>query len=337
MSNAAVGQVEYFCPYVPAELIRACGFEPVRVCPDGGQSERVIRREGLCPYTRGIIAHLVNGESQGPIILTSLCDQQRRIADMIGPKTQRPMFLMHLPAGRRAESHLYYLSELRRLADFLVQNGGVRPEDQMLADWMLKFEEARSRFLDAQPRLNARCFVELTFEYGRYVEDLDAWLGMFDIQKFERHDTSGIPLAVVGGPLMREDGFLFESIEAEGGRIVLNGTDFGERTFPAKLDRRRMDENPMLELADIYFGGIGHPFQRPNDLFYQWLGTSIKNRGVRGIILPRYAWCDVWHGEVQRMKEWSAVPVLDLDGGEGFYTAWGRIQTRVQAFLEMLT
>jgi benzoyl-CoA reductase/2-hydroxyglutaryl-CoA dehydratase subunit BcrC/BadD/HgdB len=342
MNNPVVGQVEYFCPYVPAELIRACGFEPVRLCPDSDRSDNVLRRVGLCPYARGMIANMLNRESNSPVILTTLCDQQRRIADLISLKSQRRLFLMHVPAGRRSESLLYYLSELRRLMDFLVNHGGCRPDNQTLAEWMLRFDDARGRLLDIQHKLNARRFTELSLNYCRHVEDFNAWLtGQYESESFTHQPFagrfgSGIPLAVVGGPLLRDDLFLFDRIETEGGRVVLNGGDFGERTFPAKPDRRRIEDNPMLELADAYLGGIPHPFQRPNDLFYQWLGDQIQTRGVRGIIVSRYAWCDVWHGEVRRMKDWSPIPVLDLDGGEGFYTAQSRIQTRVQAFLEML-
>jgi hypothetical protein len=59
-------------------------------------------------------------------------------------------------------------------------------------------------------------------------------------------------------------------------------------------------------------------------------------RHVRGIILHRYVWCDLWHAEGQRLKQWSPTPVLELDVGPDDTAAPNRIQGRIEAFLEML-
>jgi benzoyl-CoA reductase/2-hydroxyglutaryl-CoA dehydratase subunit BcrC/BadD/HgdB len=124
-------------------------------------------------------------------------------------------------------------------------------------------------------------------------------------------------------------------VEQSGGQIVFDATETGERTLPAAFDRRTIHEDPLAALTDAYFGSIPDPFRRPNNEFYKWLGLKIQERGVRGIILHRYLWCDIWHAEAQRIKEWLGLPFLQLDVTDaGFETA--RTLSRLQAFLEVL-
>ena len=81
---------------------------------------------------------------------------------------------------------------------------------------------------------------------------------------------------------------------------------------------------------------IPDAFRRPNTALYEWLGCAMGTREVRGIILRRYVWCDLWHAEVDRLRRWSPVPVLDLDGDRDDQSARGRTVGRIEAFLEML-
>ena len=53
---------------------------------------------------------------------------------------------------------------------------------------------------------------------------------------------------------------------------------------------------------------------------------------MKGVILVRCVWCDLWHAEIHRLREWLAVPLLDMDlDGED---PVNRCTTRIQAFLE---
>jgi benzoyl-CoA reductase/2-hydroxyglutaryl-CoA dehydratase subunit BcrC/BadD/HgdB len=145
-----------------------------------------------------------------------------------------------------------------------------------------------------------------------------------------------VPLALVGGPLADEDSGLFDLVERAGGRVVLDATEGGERTLPAPFDPERTRAGPLEELVDAYFGTIPDVFRRPNDRFYRWLGQQIASRGVRGILFRRYLWCDLWHAELDRLRQWSPVPVLDFDVVGEDDSALARTAGRLEAFLEML-
>ena len=57
---------------------------------------------------------------------------------------------------------------------------------------------------------------------------------------------------------------------------------------------------------------------------------------MRGVIVRRYVWCDMWHGEVYRLKEELDIPVIDIDVS-GQAGAYERVKSRIEAFVEMLS
>jgi len=150
-----------------------------------------------------------------------------------------------------------------------------------------------------------------------------------------REGPTLVPLALVGGPLLSTHFDIFDAIEKAGGEVVLDATETGERTLPAPLDRRRLKDDPLGELADAYFGTIPDAFRRPNTELYRWLKEKIAERGVRGIVFWHHVWCDTWRAEAQRMKEWTETPLLMLEASDdGVIDA--HAVSRVQSFLEVL-
>jgi benzoyl-CoA reductase/2-hydroxyglutaryl-CoA dehydratase subunit BcrC/BadD/HgdB len=143
-------------------------------------------------------------------------------------------------------------------------------------------------------------------------------------------------LALVGGPMSQGDYELLTAVEAAGARFVLDATEAGERTLPAHLDMDRLNADPREELVRIYFDSIPAVFQRPNDRLFAWLREQVAQRGVRGILVRRYVWCDHWHAELSRLREELSVPVLDWDGAGNDPRAQAGALGRMEAFLEIL-
>lgn len=194
---------------------------------------------------------------------------------------------------------------------------------------MLDYDAARAALRSAAATLSAR----------RYAEAIAALDGESHVAaNGDKHQQAptGVPLALVGGPLLDEDFVLYDVAERAGGRIVLDATEGGERTMPAPFDRRRVRDDPLGELADAYFGAIPDVSRRPNGELFAWLKRELAARGVRGVILHRYLWCDLWEAETYRIKEWCAVPVLALSTGDGTADARARTTAHVAAFLEVL-
>lgn len=287
--------------------------------------------EGVCPFTRRFINEALTNQRACGVIVTTVCDQMRRGFDIVR-KGDIPAFLMNVPnTWQNADARKLYLEELNRLGRFLMALGGKETSNGVLADIMLEYDSARRFTLAAKGYLSSRQYSEAIAEFNQG--------GKSDIGQHTADKkllTDGIPLAIIGGPLLREDLCLFDVVESCGGLIVLDATETGERGMCAQFDHRRLHEAPLMELANAYFGSIPDASRRPNNQLYDWLERELVYREVRGIIYRRLLWCDIWHAELYRLKQWTDLPVLDIDvSGQGEALSARCIQ-RIQAFVEML-
>ena len=320
----------YSCPFVPAEWIAAHGMSPRRVRPRAAMEPSVVGAAiGICPYASAFVNEVCLDSQADAVVLTTACDQMRRASELIRGNCDLPVFLMNVPSTwQSAAAQELYVDELKRLGRFLVQLGGRTPLQDELAKVMRNYDAKRSALRAAQSSLPPRRYSEAIALYDRANED-DSDLS--DGPRARR----GVPLALVGGPLMVDHLEIFDLVESSGGHVALDGTTSGERTVPAPFDSRVGERDAVSALAQAYFGSIPDAFRRPNDDLYRWLGREIADRDVRGIIFWRYVWCDIWHAELQRITEWSDVPVLEIEADDEPIN--GHIVSRVQAFLEVLT
>ena len=128
---------------------------------------------------------------------------------------------------------------------------------------------------------------------------------------------------------------VFDLIEEAGGHVAFDSTETGELTLPAPTDRRLLDEDPMSALAEAYFGSIPTAFRRPNSLLFSRLQREIQDRGIKGVVLHRFVWCDTWHAEARRLHDWLPVPTVELDASDEGSDVQ-RTRTRLGAFMEGL-
>ena len=322
----------YTCPYVPAEWIAAHGLRAARVVLDSvDPSLSPVRAEGVCPFVRSFIGEVMKNKGADGAVVTTVCDQMRRAFDIIVRHCDHPVFLMNVPSTwQTLTAQKLYVDELKRLSRFLIGLGGKSPSKDTLAQTMLTYGDARTSIRSAREHLSARRFAEAIAGLGQ--DGPRKTPGSLN----SASPATGIRLAIVGGPLMRADFDLFDTIEQSGGRVVLDATETGERGMCPKFDRRRLAEDPLLELAHAYFAGIPDASRRPNSELYTWLKRELADRAVRGIIFRRYLWCDLWHAELGRLKDWSDLPVLDIDSAGDNERDLPRIQNRIRAFMEML-
>jgi benzoyl-CoA reductase/2-hydroxyglutaryl-CoA dehydratase subunit BcrC/BadD/HgdB len=322
--------VAYTCPYVPAEWIAAHGLQPLRLIPLPVEGAATISRiEGLCPYARAFVNDVVASQDIDGIVVTTMCDQMRRVFDLLVRRVDVPAFLLNVPSTwQTVAAQRLYLDELKRLGRFLVRLGGHEPTKEDLIRAMLDpSREAAPIDESVGWVLNPR------------VPPIDApgACGLRTHPTRAAHDhPEGVPLALVGGPLMQRDRVLFEIVRECGGQIVLDATETGQRGLPGVFDRRRLIEDPLMELAETYFR-IPDAARRPNSELYQWLQDQLAQAGARGILFHHYIWCDKWHAEFARLQEWVKLPVLRLDSeGDGAMSE-ARLRSRVRAFMEMFS
>lgn len=322
-------RILYTSPFIPPEWIAAHGFQPCRIVAGASRADQLpAAPQGICHYVWRYLHDVSRDSGASAAVFTTICDQMRRAPEWLRESCSMPAFLFHVPKTRQsANSGELYRHELVRLGSFLCGLGGNPPSMESLRGEMLAYDAKRGALLQLNGSLPSRSSLEVLL---RFYET-----GIVEIpQAAPPKRETRIPLALIGGSLSRDQFSLFDEIESAGGIVVFDGTENGERTFPRLFDIRHLDMNPVEELARAYFGSIPDIFYRPNDTFFGWLVRKVAASNVRGVIHIRNVWCDLWHAEVQRIREALPVPVLDLDvDGE---TATTRNRTRIQAFIESL-
>ncbi|MEA3226632.1 MAG: 2-hydroxyacyl-CoA dehydratase family protein, partial [Planctomycetota bacterium] len=226
-----------------------------------------------------------------------------------------------------------YTDELRRLGRFLIGQGGKSPSNDVLAAIMLKYDIARKSILAERDRLSAREYAEKIAAFG---QDGPSSSCVERNTQYAQRNTRCVPLAIIGGPLMKQEFRIFDIVKESGGRIVLDATETGERGMCAPLDVEGLREYPLGRLAKAYFGGIQDASRRPDSELYDWFESELAERAVQGVIFRRYVWCDIWHAQLRRLKDLIDLPVLDIDTAGDFDSEENRTAGRIRAFLEML-
>ncbi len=296
--------IAYASPFVPPEWIAAHGCTPVRVVPRAAR-EAQFDGQGVCYYCHSLAEELCKEAGASGIVLTTTCDQMRRMTERVALEIPQPVFLLNVPATWQSESsRALYRAELQRLGDFLVELGGQHPSQSELAALVSMYGEQRAASKSAGPEQEPRV-------------------------------TNGIPLALLGGPALREHEGILTCIRQAGGHVALDGRTGAERTRPKPLNRDLVQHDPISALVDAYFDYIPDAFRRPNNRLFDWLDSAVSARALRGIIVGHYVWCDLWRAEAFRLKERAGVPCLVIEYDESPEIS-ERTTSRIHAFLETL-
>ena len=324
-------EVIYSSPFVPAEWIAVHGLHPRRIVPGPMDGSTALRRpvEGVCPFARAFAHTACTAPGNPLIVMSTECDQMRRIAEWVETDSARPVFVLNVPATwENATPRAIYESELHRLGRFLRVNGGTKPADGMLESVMTDVGTRRDSLRAARAAMDPRRFAE---ELLAFHADPAGYRVPAGIPESDPH---GVPLAIVGSPLPAREFAIHDVVARAGGRLVLDATAAGEMTLPESFNPDAVRADAFAELVRCYFGSIPDAFRRPNARLYEWLEEQIPARRVAGIILKYETWCDTWHGEAQRMREWARVPLLAFQSADGHID--GHAASRIEAFLETL-
>lgn len=147
----------------------------------------------------------------------------------------------------------------------------------------------------------------------------------------------GKKLAFMGGPAICTDTELFALIRDHGAGISFDASETGEFSQP-QISLQAFAEAPLSELTSVYFSNMPDIAKRPNSQFYEQSEKIIKEREIEAIIIRTYPWCDLWHAEVARIKEYFKLPVLHFTADVCTSTTKDtRLQTRLKAFFETLS
>ncbi len=319
-------------PWIPAEWVKAHGLEPRAAIFAAGFGRRPAPLgAGICAFAESTV-QFAKGSNELTVVFTSHCDQLRRAFDTLPAGTRKRCFLFNLPATTRGPAaRRIFRAELERLGRFLLGVGGRAPEPCQLEARMVACEIARVRLRDAAAHRVGR-------EYASMLKRFH-WNGSSETPAASTNIADRVRLAVIGGPL-GPDNALWKQIEASGADVVLNASEWGERSLgrpasPAPGPTYNAYADPLERLTDDFFQRCIDVFQRPNESLYDWFLPRLEQRRARGIIVWHYFGCDLWRAEAQTLRQRCAMPLLVLEADESG-SALERQCNRVQAFVEAL-
>lgn len=320
-------KVLFHCSWIPAEWIRAHGAIPLQLSHlQAINIENNDVRVGTCPYVSQFLADQIH--NCDAIVFTTMCDQMRRNIEIA--TANKPYFLFNLPSTcQTITSGKMYRYELERLGKWLSELTGIVPDKQSLHRELFQSFVARNEFYNwlnsNQP--NAETIIPLEQELFKSGK-------LNDLPQESSPNCNRSSILLVGSPTGIATRPLAELIEKFGGQITIDFTECGWHHLPTKLDQRLLLDDPFEAMVNAYENLPGI-FHRPNVNWYCAIRDFIQNVPIKGIIFWQQPWCDLWHGEIQRFKNWSPLPVLALtanDHGQIDAHASGRIE----AFMEII-
>jgi benzoyl-CoA reductase subunit C len=264
-------------------------------------------------------------------------------------KKKVPRFYLAMPHILTDEGFKWYYKEIEELKEELSHSysGNIKAiTDESLIksikiynknrDLLKKIHELR---IQRVPKLNGTEALQISMSNSSVPKDIanKELERVYEILKeSEGIKTESKRIMLVGSEL--DNLFFTKIIEDSGAVIVSDFLCFGTRYFADNVDLVN-NENPLQSLSKRLYYRLSCPrMMDDHDRRLKFIKDEVKKAKIDGIILQRINNCDL-HGcdnmlFVHELKELD-IPVINIDR-EHFQSDTTRLQTRVEAFIEMI-
>jgi bzd-type benzoyl-CoA reductase N subunit len=342
----------WLCTYVPEELVHAAGGLPIRITGYQNETEMDDANAHLyivsCSFSRSCLQMGLRGKYSylDGVIAGSTCDGARRLFDHWFHYLRTP-FMQILSVPRKyneATMELYYqevLSLKENLEKYLV----IKITDEALVESTKVFNRSRTllrklyefRKRPEPPITGAETFEVLNASFRMPKETFNAWMEelLENLEKSEVKNRGKARIMVIGS-VLNNPAFI-KSIEDQGGLVVTDELCTSVRYFydPVILTG---DEPPLKSIARRYLTNFPCARMFPSTDRFNRIIELLRDYKVDGIVSENIRYCVPYAHDLPLLKDRikdMGIPVLALDIEYGT-SGSGQIQTRVQAFLEMI-
>ena len=342
----------WLCTYAPEEIIHAAGGLPVRIT---GYSQEMELEDGTaylygnnCSFSRSCFQlGLRDGyDFLDGVVGGTTCDGARRMFDLWRHYIGTPFHhVLTVPRKYTQAAHDLYYSEVVKFKEHLEEYTGLTISDQALKDSIALYNESRDllsrlydfRKLDTPPISGAETMEVLDASFRMPKELFNEQLTSLlkEIEASGNVHSCRARLMVTGSVMANPE--FIKSIEDQGGLVVTDELCTSTRYWsdPVILEG---DEPPLRAIARRYLNNFPCARMVPSDERFNRILDLVRDFKVDGVISQIVRYCVPYAHDVpllkQRLSEVN-VPLLTLDVEYGT-SGSGQIQTRVQAFLEML-
>ena len=342
----------WLCTYVPEEIIHAAGILPVRVT---GYSQEMELEDGNaylyinnCSFSRSCLQMGLRGEYEflDGMVAGSTCDGARRLFDLWQHYIKTPFYhILTVPRKYTEKAHGLYYQQVVQFKEHLEEFLGQKIADEQLRHSIEVYNQARVllkqlyelRKADTPPISGAETMEVLNTSFHMPKETFNQWLKelLGELGKSSNRHQGRARLMVVGS-VMNNPEFI-KSIEAQRGLVVTDELCTSTRYWsdPVVLAE---GQSPVKAISRRYLSNFPCARMVPSDERFKRILNLVREFKVDGVVSQIIRYCVPYAHDLpllrDRLKD-IGVPMLALDVEYGT-SGSGQIQTRVQAFLEML-
>ena len=350
----------YYCTYIPDELLYAANLLPYRIRATGGTETNladVYMVRFTCSFVRATFDMALRGiyDFLDGILICNSCDHSRRMFELFDLKIfgredfPKPasQFYYSIPHVITDEGFEWYYTEIQELKTELEEKYNLETiTNQDLLETIKTYNKNRDllreihemRVIDA-PKVTGSEALQISMSNNsipKEVANRELERIINSLKETEGVKSNAKRIMLVGSEVDSTD--FTGLIEDSGALIVSDFLCFGTRNF---LDDVHLGFNrdPLKSIVERVYYRMSCPrMMDDHERRLEFVKNEIKRAKVDGVILQRINNCDL-HGcdnmlYVHELKDLE-IPVLNLD--REFYQAdTTRLQTRIEAFLEMI-
>ena len=342
----------WLCTYVPEEIIHAAGALPIRIT---GYSEEVELEDGdaylyvnNCSFSRSCLQLGLKGgyDFLDGIVAGSTCDGARRLFDIWHYYIDTPFYhVITVPRKYTEPAHELYYKQVVEFKTRLEEYLGIEITDEALIKSVELYNESRAllkklyelRKLDTPPITGAETMEVLDASFRMPKELFNKYLSelLDELSKSDNAYKSRARLMVVGS-VMANPEFL-KCIEGQGALVVTDELCTSTRYWsdPVILSK---DEPIIKSISRRYLNNFPCARMVPSDERFNRILALTRDFKVDGVVSQIIRYCVPYAHDLPLLRDRLqkiGVPLLALDVEYGT-SGSGQVQTRVQAFLEML-
>lgn len=342
----------WLCTYVPEEIMHAAGALPIRIT---GHLQETELEDGSaylyannCSFSRSCLQMGLRGEYDflDGVVGGSTCDGARRLFDLWRQYVGTPFHhMMTIPRKFTEEAHALYYSQVDQFKEHLEDFLGTQISDESLRESIELYNETREllrslyelRKLSEPPITGAETMEVLNASIhmpkAAFNENLKSLLQ--DLSASPRRHKGRARLMVAGSVLNNPE--FIKCIEDQGALVVTDELCTSTRYWsdPVVLNG---DGSPLQAIARRYLNNFPCARMFPSEKRFNRILDLVRDFKVDGVVSQIIRHCVTYAHDLPLLTEnlrAHGVPTLALDVEYGTAGS-GQVQTRVQAFLEML-
>jgi bzd-type benzoyl-CoA reductase N subunit len=342
----------WLCTYVPEEIIHAAGALPVRITGYSHEEELEDGNAYLyinnCSFSRSCLQIGIRGEYDflDGVAAGSTCDGARRLFDLWHYYLKTPFHhVLTVPRKYNEKAHELYYHQVMQFKQHVEEFLATEITDDVLRRSIELYNESRAllkrlyelRRSDTPPITGAEIMEVLNASFRMPKEQFNQYLKelLDELVASGNAHKSRARLMVVGS-VMNNPEFI-KCIEDQGGLVVTDELCTGTRYWSDPVVFSE-GESPLRAISRRYLSNFPCARMVPSDERFNRVLQLARDFKVDGVISQIIRYCVPYAHDLPlltgRLKA-QGIPTLALDVEYGT-SGSGQIQTRVQAFLEML-